>query len=777
MADFGTKTGIAGTPIANVYDATPALTDRVPITGGRETAVQDIVDTAIALMDVDTGAMTEVLGRTVTNVRTARTLAEFATDIAADDAAMDTIHAEMQAREVEAPIELTATDVDYYQVIDNLGVASLITPDIAGQVSTVTASGAGAVARPLAAKDLDWLHAADWGGTATVFATLKARAGTRTGQQMIVAGYAAVGDGGGGLFVWDQASTATSDDGLVVAVTGVATGRWFRIYRPDAVSVAWFGAAKDAATINAAITAAAAAGIPRVVCDCAGAYTIARTGAAWTSLSLSIHPAVRLKSGVTLDLNGSTLTMAANGGSPMVGVGPDASGRTKIGLINGTINGDKANQEAGNSVYNVLFAECTGVLFDNVTIVDGLSAGCIAFNVTNAYIDRIDVANSEGDGFNLGQFGNTNQEWGFRDSWVGKISAESCGQDCDTGGKRSAYVGNSITFVGDNVTIDAMLTRNCRSGLKIMHNCRNSTIKYILVEGGALSTVNSGLKLQGDPPFNAEFYVQNVWIDEVVAKNNIAEGLYLFGTRNCWIGKYYGYRNATNTGTYDLTVHQYNEEMNIDYAKIEEACYGRSGTTYASYIRDDTVKDLRIGRISLVNGVGEYHRCFSIEGGTGTIDEVRLIDTKVTSNVDIGVYHPNNNRVTVKRISINKNLATIGYPIFIANGVTSYDIGPIHCDDAQPYGTVTLSAGTSTALSSNAIGRIYGGGVVEARPVIAVEPVNAAARTLLATGAIYAVANAGSTTPTATGGTIYHPTAAGTELVRWRVVEWISAPV
>ena len=52
---------------------------------------------------------------------------------------------------------------------------------------------------------------------------------------------------GGGNFVWNATSTATSDDATVVAVTGVATGRWLRDYASN-VRPEWFGARRDGVT-------------------------------------------------------------------------------------------------------------------------------------------------------------------------------------------------------------------------------------------------------------------------------------------------------------------------------------------------------------------------------------------------------------------------------------------------------------------------------------------------------------------------------------------------
>jgi hypothetical protein len=56
-----------------------------------------------------------------------------------------------------------------------------------------------------------------------------------------VNGYFSVGDGGQGSFLWNAASTTAPDGGTIVKVTGIAVGRWQRIYSGP-LSPAWYGA-------------------------------------------------------------------------------------------------------------------------------------------------------------------------------------------------------------------------------------------------------------------------------------------------------------------------------------------------------------------------------------------------------------------------------------------------------------------------------------------------------------------------------------------------------
>jgi hypothetical protein len=69
------------------------------------------------------------------------------------------------------------------------------------------------------------------------------------GDTALLLGYNAKGDGGGGEFYWDSASTATPHGSIIVQPGGGGTGRWFRVLGQDGpVNVKWFGAAGDGST-------------------------------------------------------------------------------------------------------------------------------------------------------------------------------------------------------------------------------------------------------------------------------------------------------------------------------------------------------------------------------------------------------------------------------------------------------------------------------------------------------------------------------------------------
>lgn len=85
--------------------------------------------------------------------------------------------------------------------------------------------------------------------TPVFFSALATLTASASRQSQNIDGYAAVGDGGQGRFDWNSTSTATADGGTVVAVTGISTGRWARVFT-GSFDVRWFGAVADNGTTD-----------------------------------------------------------------------------------------------------------------------------------------------------------------------------------------------------------------------------------------------------------------------------------------------------------------------------------------------------------------------------------------------------------------------------------------------------------------------------------------------------------------------------------------------
>lgn len=144
-----------------------------------------------------------------------------------------------------------------------LSVAGQAIMDLVGDPTVVpTAAAKRALGSYLGALHVHTTDGADtsWSLLPQSVATIAAlRASPVRAGHVVVRGYYASGDGGGGEFHWSATSVAADNGGSVILPTGhVGQGRWLRIIHTD-VSVRWFGARGDGATDDyAAIMAAQA---------------------------------------------------------------------------------------------------------------------------------------------------------------------------------------------------------------------------------------------------------------------------------------------------------------------------------------------------------------------------------------------------------------------------------------------------------------------------------------------------------------------------------------
>ena len=97
-------------------------------------------------------------------------------------------------------------------------------------------------------------------------ASLRAMTHATSAPVVVVEGYGSAGDGGGGIFLWNSASTLADNDGTIIRpndVVATSAGRWIRLYTGP-VNVRWFGAGlglgSDLARIMSALVVLTATG-------------------------------------------------------------------------------------------------------------------------------------------------------------------------------------------------------------------------------------------------------------------------------------------------------------------------------------------------------------------------------------------------------------------------------------------------------------------------------------------------------------------------------------
>lgn len=222
-----------------------------------------------------------------------------------------------------------------------------------------------------------------------------------------VRGYAADDDGGGGIFRWDAASTATAIQGMIV---GTGTGRWIRQYSGE-VDVRWCGAKNDDSADNAAALTAALSTGRDILITGGGTYRFA------SAITVTGTRGIRVAEDTTLDWRGAGFGVILDGwyqgrwqGGTCRYVNATASGgetgfflwRARLGsTVNNTMDGvhfigtavapatragrfhmkfignEDASSDDGYAVYYNTVANCTGYGCQSVILAvpgDGASA-------------------------------------------------------------------------------------------------------------------------------------------------------------------------------------------------------------------------------------------------------------------------------------------------------------------------------------------------------------------------------------------------------------------
>src|ERR1700761_640533 len=188
-------------------------------------------------------------------------------------------------------------------------------------------------------------------------------------------GYYVPGDGGGGEFYWDNASTLADNGGTIIKATP-AVGRWIRVFQ-DPVDVRSFGAKGDGVTddtadINAAIAAVTSG---QIIFGPNGVYIISST--------------LTLANPVTVNLNSATIQFPASVASTSFAAFTITS--NNVTIKNGTIIGtydpvhDIPTPGAGPSGVNNLAGK-SNMIIDNLTIQTVQAYGIITVNAANMTI-------------------------------------------------------------------------------------------------------------------------------------------------------------------------------------------------------------------------------------------------------------------------------------------------------------------------------------------------------------------------------------------------------
>lgn len=232
-------------------------------------------------------------------------------------------------------------------------------PAAAGGALELLASQAGEAVR-LTVPDPALLGIGLVGVTSIADLRARATAGLTSGTPIMVRGYYADADGGGGLFLWNAASALADDGGMVIkpASVGAGAGRWIRfVLSGTPLHARWFGAkfdlaadyvnwvtaTDDYAALAAALSAAAARRGALVLPSAAAKVSAGLTASSYVSLvGEAMYPGngpsgtqlvFALATPVCLTMGGSGTNAPTNLGWLVVGRQPGTVPAGSIGLL------------------------------------------------------------------------------------------------------------------------------------------------------------------------------------------------------------------------------------------------------------------------------------------------------------------------------------------------------------------------------------------------------------------------------------------------------------
>lgn len=181
--------------------------------------------------------------------------------------------------------------------------------------------------------------------------------------QFNVLGYYTAGDGGGGVFVYDSASSATVDDGMTFAPT-TGSGRFLRVATGSRVSVKWFGAKGDNSTDD---TTAIQAALTYFRAQAPGA-------------TLEFDPLATYLVTQSLLIDGSRLTVEGNNATIKTTATISSNGLINMGNagpsnVSEQVTIQNLRLEADNKAFYGLYVrEGQNLVFRNLTITNGTEA-------------------------------------------------------------------------------------------------------------------------------------------------------------------------------------------------------------------------------------------------------------------------------------------------------------------------------------------------------------------------------------------------------------------
>jgi hypothetical protein len=539
--------------------------------------------------------------------------------------------------------------------------------------------------------------------------------------------------------------------------TGEAPGRELSATHVD---VRTFGAKGNGITDDTiAIQAAIDAKSNSVVqLDRGKTYLVSYAGTKTTPVTTAYRYCLTLKSGVTLDLNGSTIKQA-NGSNACVFInGLSGSGQdSDFGVRNGTIDCNAANQTAPatGEACGILLYDCDRPDVRDLKVIDAWGYAGRFLSVRDGDFNDLRAIDSLGDGWSFGI-----PAYPIDRSRIDKIYGEACLGGANGGSQQ----GNPSIFTGTQLDIGSLYAVDCAGGVKVQSTSADCAIRSVQIDGTNNGTANSGLKVQGDVSGS---YPTRITIGQVVAKNCYGSGLHVYHCGDVNISAYVGDSNGTGAGaTSGDQMDVYITPIATTKLVIGSIISSNPGTRSINVAGADG-SSVRIGSVVSTGATGD---AVTVSGTSLTTVGIGSIDAFDPNSTMLYACKITGGRAIIGQVFSGAAPSTTQPRVYIQAGLTRSEIKFVMHPTTDPVeGVATLTNGaTSTSVTCGNAYRVYNGGTEYFEPVIHLTPMNASARALGAMSAVIVDYSSG------TGFAIKHATAGATDYVHWKIMGWAT---
>lgn len=267
----------------------------------------------------------------------------------------------------------------------------------------------------------------------------------------------------------------------------------------------------------------------------AGSKLVATSSGANGKRQVFTTSALASSGATTIAINSATPTFAFPSGTGLVVRGAD------FGLINAILDCRNVAYSS-HSVLAIGYADRLSM--KNVTLKNNVGTYGRLYDIMQSDFDNIGAHDVQSEGWIFGDPDATGMGHnGVYDSTFGSL----WGRDLtlfDT----ASQPANPFDLIVIGCTIQSIYAKRCDGGIKLQQPSTDTSVGIVMLDGvGEETTMQAGFKIQGDgggvypAPFDRPTRIN---VGQVIVRNCVAGGLFMYHTRDCAVASYIGYKNC-----------------------------------------------------------------------------------------------------------------------------------------------------------------------------------------------------------------------------------------